>query len=616
MMTKTIKIITLLVALISTFTLSSCDTKKEKTNQQTVPQPPILEVHAYPVTTTLPKDIKWETNEEANFADPKAQKGGVFNVAIQTFPLTFRLYGPNSNSGGFVGYNRSYSMWGLTTVSPLTNKIMPLLATHWALMPDQKTVFYKLERAAKWSDGKAITADDYIYGFEFMQSREIPIPFYNQYARDHFQSVEKVDDYTLKIVSVKPSWRVLRELDVTPMPRHRIKLDKDWVKNYNWLPNITASPYFISHYKKGKSVTFSKQADWWGKDLPRFKGLYNFDAIRISVVKTTKVEFELFKKGRYDLFSVGDASRWVKETDFVEVQKGWVKKQKIYIESSAGLRGIFFNLKDPILKDVKVRKALQHLLDFQSINKKFNFGLEKRQDHFFDVFPPYRDEKATQPAFNIKEANRLLDETGWNKRNEAGIRVKKGKTLELVISVGTQSWVKYLAFYKQTALKAGVDVHVKLLDGAALYKSFGERSYQSLVVAYGGGSFPSPRQFLHSENVKKGTNNLFQYANKKVDSLIDIYEFNLDEAKRIAAIHEIEAIAKRDALVVQFWRKDHARLLWWDYIRGPKGFVSKQGLEIDALWIDQAAQKTIESKMEEGRVMEVLPLEADPYGLK
>ena len=613
-MKKNLPLLFLLSLVAFTFTFSGCDAKKEK--KPIVPQPPVLEVHAYPATTTLPKDIKWETNSEANFADPKAQKGGIFNLSIQTFPLTFRLYGPNSNSGGFVGYNRSYSMWGLTTVNAQTNQILPLLATHWAIMPDQKTVFYKLEPMAKWSDGKAITADDYIFGFEFMQSKVIPIPFYNQYARDHFQSVEKVDDYTLKIVSVKPSWRVLRELDITPLPRHRIKVDKKWVKDYNWLPNVTASPYVLDQYKKGKSITFTKQENWWGKDLPRFKGLYNFDAIKISVVKTTKVEFELFKKGRYDLFSVGDASRWVKETDFVEVQKGWVKKQKIFIESSAGLRGIFFNLKDPILKELKVRKALQHLLDFASINEKFNFGLEKRQDHFFDVFPPYRVESARQPAFNVKKANQLLDETGWSKRNEMGIRVKAGKPLTLVISVGTQSWVKFLAFYKQTALKAGVDVQVKLLDGAALYKSFGERSYQSLVVAYGGGSFPSPRQFLHSENVKKGTNNLFQYANKDVDKLIEIYEFDLNQPKRIAAIEEIERLVKRDALMVQFWRKDHARLLWWDYIKAPKGFVSKQGLEIDALWIDQAAKKALAQKMEKGEAFEPLPIVADPYGLK
>ena len=572
-------------------------------------------VKSYKATAKLPKNLKWATNEEAPFSSPLAKRGGTFRAAINSFPLTFRLYGPNSASGGFVGYNRNFTMWGLTTTHPNSLKIIPLLATHWAVMKDNKTVYYKLDQDAKWSDGVPITADDYLFAFDFMRSKHIQAPFYNQYARDHFASVEKVDDHTIKMVSVKPSWRVLYEMDINPLPRHWLKLNEKWVKAFNWKPNVTAGPYVLSKFKKGKSIIFSRVKDWWGKDKARFKGLYNFDRYYIKVIRTQELEFELFKKGKLDLFTVGDGARWAKQTDFKAIQKGWVLKQKIYSDSPAGVRGVFFNLQDPILKDRRIRQALNHSLDFKTINEKYLYRLEKRQIHFFDVFPPYRDPQAKAPTFDLKKANRLLDQADWKQRNDQGIRTKGGQPLKITISFGNNAWTKHLTFFKETAKKAGILINLKKLDGAALYKSFNERSYQALVLVYGGGPFPNPRQYLHSENVRKGTNNLFQFSDKKVDQWIEIYEYDLNEKKRIKAIFNIEKTLRKERVMIQFWRKDHERLLWWRDIQGPKGFISKTGLSTDVLWKDSKLTKELKAAKSKGKALSKLKPEADPYHL-
>jgi len=577
-------------------------------------KPPLLA--PYPATASLPPGLKWETNNDLPFSNPNAPKGGVFRTAISSYPLTFRLFGPNSNAGGFVGYNRSFTMWGLTSIHPNTGKVMPLLATHWAVGPDNKTVFYRLDRDARWSDGHPLTADDYLFGYEFMQSEHAQEPFNLQYARDHFASVEKVDDYTLKLVSVQPSWRILLELDITPLPRHETLLDATWVKRTNWKPNLTPGPYALKHFQKGKRVTFVRNPAWWGYTKPRFQGLFNFDKVQIDVISNDQTEFELFKKGKLELFDVSDSTRWVKQTDFEGVTQGWVHKQKIIIDSPAGMRGIFFNLLDPVLQEVKIRKALQHCLDFASISDKFLYHLEVRQEQFFDVFPPYRNPLARQPGFDLARANQLLDQAGWAERNEEGIRTKGGQPLKLVISTGSENWIKFLSFYKETALKAGIQIEIKLLDGAALYKSFTERSYQALVVTFGGGRHPSPRQFLHSENLAKGTNNLFQFSDPQVDRLIEVYEFDMNEQKRIQAINEIEKIVMDQAVMVQFWRRDHERLLWWRWLKGPAGFASRTGVELDALWIDpQEMQTTLKARALESPLPR-LPLEADPHGIR
>ncbi|OGH00576.1 MAG: hypothetical protein A2600_00400 [Candidatus Lambdaproteobacteria bacterium RIFOXYD1_FULL_56_27] len=566
---------------------------------------------------SLPAGLKWENGGPfAPYADPTAQRGGVFYAGVATYPLTFRLHGPNSNSGGFVGYNRELSGLGLTQVHPNTRALIPGLALEWAVLLDNKTVFYRLDPDARWSDGKPLTAEDFVFAFEFFKSPFIEDPFNNQYMRDHFESVEAVDGQTLKITAKKPSWRILYEMDLEPVPKHATKLDKNWVKATNWSPRVVLTPYVIGEFDKGKSVTFKRIKDWWGDKKERFRGIYNFEAIEIRVVRTPEVEFELFKKGKLDLYSVSDPTRWVKQTDFEEITKGYVQKQMIFVDVPYGIRGLMMNVKDPILKDLRVRQALAYSLDFTSINEKFLYGLEERQNHFFDTYPPYKDPKAKTYPFDLEQAGNLLDQAGYTAKNGEGIRVKDGVPLRVVASTGSQAWLKYLSFYKETAKKAGIDLDIQLLDGAALYKSFESRNYMALILVYGGGQFPEPRQFLHSENAIAGTNNLFMFADPKVDQLIEDYEFGLDEKKRIAAVYEIEKTVKDQALFVPFWHPNHTRLLWWRQIKGPKGFVTKSGLDLSLLWYDAPEAKKLAEAKKAGKALESFPVMADPFGLK
>jgi len=566
---------------------------------------------------SLPAGLQWESGgSQPIYGSPKAQRGGSYLGAIASFPLTFRLYGPNSNSGGFVGYNRELSMLGLTQVHPNTRAIIPGLATSWAVLKDNKTVYYRLDRDAKWSDGKPLTTADFVFAFGVFQSKEIEDPFYNQYMRDHFASVEAIDAHTLKIVAKKPSWRILYEMDLDPLPKHAFKLSKNWAKKANWKPHVTATPYVIYKFKKGKTITFKRVKNWWGDKKKRFQGVYNFEKIKLRVVRTPEVEFEMFKKGKLSLFSVSDATRWVKQTDFEAIQKGYINKQRIYIDVPAGIRGVMMNTQDPVLKDVRVRRALSYCMDFASINKKFLYGLEKRQENFFDTYSPYKDPKARAYPFNIKKAGQLLDEAGYTGFNESGIRTKAGKPLKITINTGSTAWLKYLSFYRETAKKAGIDLEIRQLDGAALYKSFGNRNYMALVLVYGGGQFPGPRQFLHSENAKPATNNLFMYADPKVDQLIETFEYDLNEKKRIKAIFDIEKIAHQQALLVPFWRKDHTRLLWWRFIKGPEGFVSKSGMDMNLLWYDAKEAKRLKAARSKGKTFAPLAESADPFGLK
>src|SRR5712672_1550563 len=179
---------------------------------------------------TLPKDIVWETdNDEPLIGAEKAIRGGTLNVSIGAYPLTFRIMGPNNNDF-FASWNRAFtSAFSLITMHPVTDKFIPMMATHWSVQKDQKTIYFKLDPDARWSDGKPITADDYVFTLEMMRSKFVVDPFMNTYAAQLFESVDKIDDYTLRIVGKRPSWRPLFDYGLWPSPKHATVLDKDWV---------------------------------------------------------------------------------------------------------------------------------------------------------------------------------------------------------------------------------------------------------------------------------------------------------------------------------------------------------------------------------------------------
>jgi len=84
----------------------------------------------------------------------QALRGGTLNTSMEAYPLTFRLVGPNSNDA-FAGWNRRFTQnFTLVTRHPVTDRFMPWMATHWSVQDDQRTIYFRLDRDARFSDGR------------------------------------------------------------------------------------------------------------------------------------------------------------------------------------------------------------------------------------------------------------------------------------------------------------------------------------------------------------------------------------------------------------------------------------------------------------------------------
>jgi microcin C transport system substrate-binding protein len=517
-------------------------------------------------TAGLPPHLKWQTNDKAPlFASEQAERGGTLKTHIASYPLTFRQVGPNSNSSfdSFIAIScRDFS---LVAHHPNTLQFIPQLATHWAVMPDQKTVYFKLDPDVTFSDGVKVTADHYVFAYQFVLSEHIKDPSYNKYYSELLEKVEKIDDYTLKIVGRYPSWRALHELNITPMPRHALKLDGDWVRRDNWTPPVCVGPYVIDKVKPGHSITFKRVPKWWGDRKRYLAHRYNFDEISVRVIRDEKVAFEHFKKGELSYFTISSAAAWEKETDFEEVKRGWIGKKRVYTRSHRGLYGIALNLRTPLFRDVKVRQALSLMFDFEKLNRNLMYGAYERITSFFDG-TEYEDPRLSPYPFDAKKAAELLDAAGFRRRGPDGIRVSdQGERCSFTLTYGSAGFERHFSVYAEDLRVAGVEMKLRLVDGSKMFKDRNEKNYEAIFLSSSGGIYPSPGQYLHSDFAAAGNNNnVFAYSNPQVDLLIATYEKDLSFEKRKQAIFCIDKVVRDEAFYLPFWSAPYVRVLYWN----------------------------------------------------
>ena len=218
----------------------------------------------------------------------------------------------------------------------MTDKFIPIMATHWSVQKDQKTIYFKLDPDAKFSDGKPITADDYVFTWKMMQSKFIVDPFYNSYAERYYQSVDKIDDYTLRIVGTRPSWRPLVDYaGLWPTPAHATVLDKDWVTRTTNQPQIAIGPYVVSDVERGQSITFKRTPNWWGDKKRYFRGMYNFDQIHLRVIPPER-ELDYVRLGELDMMQEGTARIWNENYTFPAVTNGWLRRARVFVDWPSG----------------------------------------------------------------------------------------------------------------------------------------------------------------------------------------------------------------------------------------------------------------------------------------
>ncbi|MGL6625310.1 extracellular solute-binding protein [Aeromonas jandaei] len=527
----------------------------------------------YGWSAALPADLKWENNNtDPVYADPAAKRGGTFRDFVTSFPLTLRKFGPDSN-GAFAAYVRETNLPLLAT-HPITGNPMPMLASEWAFGSDNKTLYFRINPKARWSDGQPVTADDWVFTLKMMRSKEINDPWYNNYYSTQIVDVTRFDDHTLSITSgiAKSRQDLLESLPISPEPSHAIKLTSNWVKEYNWKVLPVTGPYQIDEVKKGKSITFKRVKDWWGDDERYFQHRFNPERLEIKVIRDQNIAWQHFLRGELDTFPLVMPNWWHDKSKTPEFEKGYIERLWFYNQTPQSPTGLYLNTADPLLSNLDVRLGIQHALNIDKMLTSLLRGDYQRLNSYGAGQGDFTNTELKARSFDPKLARSYFAKAGFTSAGPDGILQNgKGEPLTLTITYTTAEHAQRLTLLREEAKKAGLNLELNLMDASAGFKSMLEKKHQSAWMAWSAGRYPAYWEHFHKINAHKPqTNNIMNIDDEAMTALVEQYDKAFDFGKKAELSRQIQQRLYELASFVPTYQVPYTRDGAWRWIKLPK----------------------------------------------
>ena len=565
----------------------------------------------------LPKDLKWEDGaDEKPFADPAAVRGGTVTSFMLSWPPTLRFVGPDSNHSMrdvFLDYNKLSLAWR----HPVSRHWAPGLAKAWAVSADMKTVYFRLDPDARYSDGVPVKADDYFYTFYFNLSSYIHDPWYNNWYGEKYSNITKYDDYTISVTlpDAKPDPLYFTSLSPTPSHFYRI-LDDQYLEKFQWKFEPTTGPWELrpENIDQGNWLVVTHVKNWWAENKPLFAHRYNPDKRKFLLIRDMNLAFETFRNGGLDMFSLTLPDYWYDRADNLDaVKKGWIEREVFYNSVPTPTVGLYMNRANAILADKRVRQGIQYACNWQKVIDFHYRGDFARIKGCVDGYGEFDSPRPPRP-FDIAEARRLFAEAGFDHAGSDGILVDaQGRRLSFALSVPLGPSVEVCLILKEEALKAGLELNMDVQDPTTTYKKV--MSKQHDIAYWGWGVAPDdpyPRfwETFHSVNAynKDGsllayTNNITSTAEPELDALIDQYDKSTSLEEMVTLAHKMEDILFDEASYSPGDKTPFYRIGHWGWIRFPEHFdvpLSEGPNQYGLYWVDEAARAKIEQARKNG----------------
>lgn len=417
---------------------------------------------------------------------------------------------------------------------------------------------FQLNPAAKWSDGKPVTPEDVIFTYETYAASGRP-PYSKR--MDKITSIKKTGEHGVKFTfNEKADREFPLIIALTPIiPKHATSAAFAQ-PTLNAL--IGSGPYTIDKIAPGTKITFAKNPEYWGKNLPVKKGLDNFSTISIDYFKDETSQFEAFKKGLFDVMPEGDPAKWEKNYDFPAVTSGQVKKASFVAGTPANMFGFVFNTRKSIFIDPRVRTALALLYDFNWANKNLFAGKYARTASFWQnselsalAKPASERERALLAPFAAAVLPEILagtwkpletDGTGRDRRafmqavntlKSAGYAIvdqkmvnAKGQQLAFEILCANGDEEKLALIFQRALTKIGIDVQIRTVEDAQYQQRRQVFDYDMILTTYASSLSPGIEQANRWGSASRDSEGSFNYAGV-ADPAIDTMIAMMGKAK-------------------------------------------------------------------------------------
>lgn len=555
--------------------------------------------------------------ERFSYVNPSAPKRGTLKLgAVGTF----------DSLNGYILKGRPAAGVGLIHDTLLTQSLdepaseYGLIATSVTVPGDYGWVEFEINPAARFHDGKPITAHDVVWSFEALKTKGAP--FYRYYYAN-VTKAEILSDYRVRFSFDSVGNRELPQI----MGQLPILASHYWQdRNFEATtlePPVGSGPYRVAEAVPGRSVTYQRVRDYWGADLNVNVGRHNFDRISFEYFRDDSVALEAFKAGTFDLRTENTAKNWATAYTGPAVEQGLIRLDLLETKRGEGMQGFVMNTRRAKFADRRVRQALTLAFDFEWTNKTLFYGQYTRTDSFFEgselassglpdgdelaLLEPFRDQLPesvfTSPFIlpvtdgsgnnrkHLRKASRLLREAGWRVAKDTGMltHTETGEEMTIEFLLVSPSFERIVAHYRQSLEKLGIKVGVRIVDVSQYQNRLDQFDFDVVTGSFRQSLSPGneQRDFWGSEAAaRNGSRNIIGIADPVVDALIDKIIFAPDRQALVTATRALDRVLLHGHYLVPQWHVRGSRLARWDRFGLPDP-LPDYGLGIlDVWWFD------------------------------
>ncbi len=558
-----------------------------------------------------------ESFTHLDYVNPDAPKGGVVRFgSYGSFDNLNRVAFKGSKAAG-LGYVNDTLM---RRVWDEAFSLYGLIAEFVEMPEDRSSVTFYLNPKATFHDGSPITRDDVLFSLETFQTKGTP----NQkktYGK--VISTELIGNHGIKMVFVNNEDKELPLIvaGFLPIIPKKYYENIDVTKTFLDIP-LGSGPYTIENLDPGRQIKYKRVENYWAKDLPVNKGLYNFDTIIYDYYKDSNVLVEAFKVGEYDFRREYNVKRWLSEYDFKAVDSGEVILKEMNNDRPVGMNGLVMNTRKNIFNNRNVRLALSYAYDHEWINKTIYQNAYVRTDSFFDNSPlsstglpsdaelellnPWRDqipseiftETFTPPKTdgsgnarkNLLQAKEILKEEGWIIKNDK--LTKDGEEFKFEFLIVSPSDEKIALAYQSNLKKLGITMEVRTVDSSQYQARLLNYDFDMIKRYWGVSLSPgNEQQFYWGSEVgkKDGSRNYPGINSPAVDALIEKLISAKNREELTTAIHALDRVLLWGHYVVPLYHSNKDRIAYWDFFEYPEE-IPLYGIVIESWWVNKDKQ--------------------------
>ena len=557
-----------------------------------------------------------------DYVNPDAPKGGTIKFgSYGSFDNLNRVAFKGSKAAG-LGYVND------TLMRRVWDEAFTLygLIAEFADMPDDRSsITFYLNPKAKFHDGTLITREDILFSLETFQTKGTP----NQkktYGK--VVSTEMVGENGIKMNFINNEDKELPLIiaGFLPILPKKYYENIDVTKTFLDIP-LGSGPYKVESLDPGRQIKYERVKNYWAKDLPVNKGLYNFDNIVYDYYKDSNVLIEGFKVGEYDYRREYNVKRWFTEYDFEAVKNGDVILKEMKNDRPVGMNALVMNSRKEIFNNRRVRLALSYAYDHEWINKVLHENAYVRTDSYFDNSPlassglptkdelnllnPWKDQIPSEvfsksykppvtngsgnPRKNLRFAKKILEEEGWFVNN--GKLMKDGKEFRFEFLIISPSDEKIaLAFQKNLEI-LGITMDVRTVDSSQYQARLLNYDFDMIKRYWGVSLSPgNEQQFYWGSDVgkKDGSRNYAGVNSPAVDALIEKLISAKTRKELSTAIHALDRVLLWGHYVIPLYHSNTDRIAYWNFLEYPNE-IPLYGIVIESWWINQGKQSSIKN---------------------